>query len=77
MKIIKHGTVTLTDGPVQVDGWLIEREPTDLADASNEELLLEVVIPWAKNRLAAAIYEGLKDASKRKKASLAHNLTEN
>jgi hypothetical protein len=66
MKIVKHGTVTLTDGPVRVEGWLVERELTDppLSEATNEQLVLEVAIPWAQKKLNAAILQNLNRISK-------------
>lgn len=55
MKIIQYGTVILTEGPVKVEGWTIEREPSDPMNATEEQLLLDFAITWAKARLAAAV----------------------
>ena len=76
MKIIKHGKVILTEGPVLVEGWEVERELTDppIEEASHEQMLLEVVIPWAQRKLNSAILQNLRRISKEKKA--AQNPTE-
>lgn len=55
MKVNRYGTVTLSEGPIRVDGWLIEREPDDPADATSEQLLLAVAIDWARERFDAAV----------------------
>lgn len=70
MKIVKHGIVILTEGPVRVEGWLVERELTDppLIEATNEQLVLEVAIPWAQKKLNAAILQNLQRISQEKKA---------
>ena len=77
MKIVKYGTVTVTEGPIKVEGWLVEREPTDPpeSEATNEQMLLEVAIPWAQKRLNEAIMQNLRRISKEIKA--AQNPTEN
>jgi hypothetical protein len=54
MNIIKHGVVILTEGPVRVEDWVVEREPDDPTDATIEELLLGFAITWAKQRFDAA-----------------------
>jgi hypothetical protein len=70
MKIVKHGAVTFTEGPVRVEGWVVERELTDppLSEATNEQLVLEVAIPWAQKKLNEAIMTNLRRISKEKKA---------
>ncbi len=70
MKILTHGTVLLTEGQIRVEGWLVERELTDppLSEATNEQLVLEVAIPWAQKKLNAAIMENLRRISNEKKA---------
>jgi hypothetical protein len=57
MKIHKFGTVTLhADSPVvTVEGWNVEREDVDPADASDEQLLLAYAIYWAKDRFDKAL----------------------
>lgn len=72
MKIHKFGTVILTEGPVKVDGWNVEREPEDPIDATTEQLLLGFAITWAKERLTAATNDAILDvfraAAKQKKS---------
>ena len=70
MKIIKYGIVILTEKRIQVEGWQVEREASDPEDATSEELLLEVTIPWAQHKLNDAIAGELRKVSKmRKEAS--------
>ncbi len=75
MKVIKHGIVILTEKAVRVEGWQVERELTDppLEEASTEQLLLEIAIPFAQKKLNEAILQNLRRISKEKKA--AQNLT--
>jgi len=56
MKIHTYGTVTLRQdqGPL-IEGWQVEREPSDPEDATNEELLLGFAIHWARERFTAAV----------------------
>jgi len=70
MKINRYGTVIIAPGPILVEGWLVEREPTDPpeSEATNEQMLLEVVIPWAQRKLNDAILQNLKRISQEKKA---------
>jgi hypothetical protein len=67
MKIHKYGTVILTEGPVKVDGWNIERESDDPAYATDEQLLLKFAITWAQKKLNAAILNDLQRAAKTRK----------
>jgi hypothetical protein len=69
MKIAKHGVVILTDHGVKVEGWLVTPEPDDPKDATQEQMLLEVVIPWAQKKLNEAILQNLKRISAEKKAT--------
>ena len=66
MKVTKYGVVVLTEGPVRVEGWLIEREPSDPTEATNEELLLEVAINWAQKRFEAALRDAARQAFEKK-----------
>ena len=50
MKIVKYGTVTVTDGPIKVEGWLVEPEASDPEDATPEQMLLASVITWARKK---------------------------
>ena len=71
MKIHKYGTVTLTEGPVNIEGWNIQREPDDPKDATDEQLLLGFAVTWAQERLTAATNSAaldvFRDAAKKKK----------
>lgn len=55
MRIVKYGTVILTEGPVRVEDWLVEREPEDSPDLTTEQLLLGFAVPWALGRLREAV----------------------
>lgn len=68
MKVIKHGIVILTEKAVRVEGWRVERELTDppLEEASTEQLLLEIAIPFAQKKLNEAILQNLRRISKEK-----------
>jgi hypothetical protein len=56
MKIHQYGTVTVVnDGPIKVEGWLVEREPEDPANATTEQLTLGFAIHWAKEKFDAAV----------------------
>jgi hypothetical protein len=55
MKITKYGTVIISEGPIRVDGWLVERELSDPSTATTEQLLLDFAITWAKNKFQAAL----------------------
>jgi len=72
MKIIKHGVVILTESQVRVEGWQVEREITDpsLDEATHEQMLLEVAIPWAQKKLNGAILQNLQRISQEKKAAI-------
>ena len=61
MKILKYGVVILTEGPVRVENWLVEREPEDPADATEEQLLLGFAIEWAQGRFRAALNDATMD----------------
>jgi hypothetical protein len=70
MKINQVGHVILTPNKVLVEGWLVEREPSDPpeTEATNEQMLLEVAIPWAQKKLNEAIGQNLRRISKEIKA---------
>lgn len=61
MKIQKYGTVILTTGPVKVDDWIVEREPDDPKDATDEQLLLGFAVKWAQERLTVALNSAILD----------------
>jgi hypothetical protein len=75
MKIIKYGTVILSEGPVRVEGWNVEREPEDPTDATDEQLLLGFAIYWAQQRFQAAVASAqmdvFRDLAKKKRESTA------
>jgi hypothetical protein len=64
MKIKKYGIVILTEGPVRIEGWQVESEPSDPPDAKPEQLLTALAIDWAKARLTAATNQAIQDAVK-------------
>jgi len=56
MKVTQYGSVKFEpDGKIGIEGWNVQREDTDPAEATNEQLLLELVINWARERLTAAV----------------------
>lgn len=65
MKIHTFGTVTLTTGPVKVEGWNIEREPEDPIEATDEQLLLGFAINWAQAQLIKATNDAMLDVFRR------------
>jgi hypothetical protein len=67
MRVIQYGRVVLTPGPVKVEDWVVEREDSDPADATEEQLLLEVAIPWAQRKLNSAIMGELRKVSQMRK----------
>jgi hypothetical protein len=54
MRIAKYGTVTFTEGDIKVDGWDVQREDSDPADATNEQLFLAVMLHWAHEKFHQA-----------------------
>ena len=70
MKIVKYGTVTITEGPIKVEGWLVEPEASDPVDVTPEQMLLAFVITWARKKFDAeankAYMSAVKDAALRK-----------
>ena len=70
MMVTKYGVVIFTATDIKVEGWEVQREITDppLSEASPEQMLLEVVIPWAQKKLNAAIMQNLQRISNEKKA---------
>lgn len=55
MKIIRHGVVIFTQGDIKIEGWNIEREPSDPADATDEQLLLAYAIHFAQEKFKSAM----------------------
>ncbi len=72
MIVTKLGNVILGDGPIRVDNWLVQREPTDPPQAKTEELLLAHAVEWALDKLTKAVnsesVKALLKESKRLKA---------
>jgi hypothetical protein len=61
MKVITHGVVILSaTGPIRVEGWNVEREPDDPADATTEQLLLGVAVHWAREKMNTAVEANLR-----------------
>lgn len=75
MIVTKIGNVILGDGPIRVENWLVQREPTDPPQAKTEELLLAHAAEWALKKLQAAVNDASVQAilkeSKRLKAEAA------
>jgi hypothetical protein len=76
MKINQYGAVIFIENAVRVEGWLVEREESDPVDATTEQLLLEVAIPWAQAKLNNAIMGELRKISKMRKEA-AERLVQN
>lgn len=55
MKIIKYGTVTVAQGPIRIEGWLVQREDTDPPEPTIEQLLLVTATDWALTQLKLAL----------------------
>lgn len=75
MKITKYGVVIITHGGIKIEDWLVESEPSDPPEATKEQMLLEVTIPWAQKKLNAAILANLQRISREKKATQVENPT--
>jgi hypothetical protein len=73
MKIIKYGTVTISEGPITIDGWLVTPEAGDPPEAKPEELLLALAIDWARKKFDAesnkASYQAIQRAIANQKAN--------
>ena len=55
MIITKIGNVIIGDGPIRVENFLVQREPTDPPQAKSEELLLALAAEWALDKLQKAV----------------------
>lgn len=55
MKINRFGQVIIEKETIRVEGWLIEREPADPLDATEEQLLLGFATEWALARMKAEL----------------------
>lgn len=56
MKIIKYGELTFREGEgPDVHGWIVEREESDPADATTEQLILGFAILWAREKFQKAV----------------------
>ena len=71
MKIRTYGKVIIGEGPIQFEGWNVEQELTDPPEATPEQMLLEVAIPWAQKKMNDAIAQELLRISKLRKAAAA------
>lgn len=65
MKINRFGHVIITPTAIKVEGFLIEREPLDPTDATEEQLLLGFAIKWAQDRMAAELKKAVFDVFRR------------
>lgn len=75
MKVKRVGTVTFTETTIKVEDWILIPEASDPQDATPEELLLEVAIPWAQKKLRDAMTEALQEVSRKRKAALSNPTT--
>jgi hypothetical protein len=64
MKVLKYGVVIVTESEVKIEGWQVEREASDPADATSEQLLIEIAVPHAQKKLNEAILAGLRQVQK-------------
>lgn len=55
MKIVKYGNVIVSDENIRVEGFIGAREENDDPTATDEHLLLDVVITWALNTMTAQV----------------------
>jgi hypothetical protein len=73
MKIIKYGTVTISEGSITIDGWLVTPEDSDPPEATSEQLMLALVIDWARKKFDAesnkASYQAIQRAIANPKAN--------
>lgn len=69
MKIVKYGTVVISSGPIQVEGFIGEPEASDPAEVPPEQLLLACVIDWAKTRFQAAVNAAVMNAINTRRAN--------
>jgi hypothetical protein len=49
---------------VRVEGWNVEREPSDPVDATSEQLLLAHAIKWAQAKLNKALLNEIYNPAK-------------
>jgi hypothetical protein len=55
MHVVKHGFVRIEKGNIAVEDWLIQRDSTDPADETNEQLVLQYAAKWALKILQDAV----------------------
>lgn len=67
MKIVKYGTVTISENKIGVQGFLAEPEASDPADATPEQLLLNEAIKWARRRFENEVTKSILAAAREKK----------
>lgn len=65
MIIKTHGVVIIGEGPIKVEGWNVQREDGDPKDATDEQLLMDVVIKWARDRFNTACNRAVLAATKK------------
>jgi len=55
MKAIRTGNVIVTPDIIRVEGWEVAREPSDNPNVESEQLLVELAVKWALDRLQAEV----------------------
>lgn len=71
MIIKKHGQVIVEAGkPIRVEGWLVEREPSDPWDAPTEQLLLAAAIEEAYDLFVKAMNTAAMQAIREQRAKV-------
>lgn len=63
MKIHKYGVVIVTEGPIKVEDWVIEREASDPEGATENQLILAFAIPWAQQKFRVAVNQAVLGAT--------------
>ena len=76
MKIVKYGHVIITEKRMtRIEDFVMQREDTDPAEASSEQLVAATAVEWALKKLQKeyndALLAGLIKTSSQKKAELA------
>lgn len=69
MIVTKCGQVIIEAGkPIRIENWEVQREPSDPAAATTEQLLLAFAIDWAYDRFVAtmnsAAFKAINEARK-------------
>lgn len=71
MKIIRYGEITFREGQgPDIHGWLVEREPEDPKDATEEQLILGFAITWAQEKFRLALNMAVMDVFRQRKQEI-------